>query len=73
MTREQTVDAARRYELPTYPRLDIVAVRGEGPRIVDADGTSYLDFYGGHAVAVLGHSPGRVVEAITRQARELLF
>ena len=43
MTRQDTIDAARRYELPTYPRLDIVAVRGEGARIVDADGTGYLD------------------------------
>jgi acetylornithine aminotransferase/acetylornithine/N-succinyldiaminopimelate aminotransferase len=39
----------------------------------DAEGTRYLDFYGGHCVALLGHSPAPVVEAIKEQAERLLF
>jgi acetylornithine aminotransferase/acetylornithine/N-succinyldiaminopimelate aminotransferase len=73
VNRKAIVDAASRFEIPAYPRLDIVAVRGEGARVFDADGTAYLDLYGGHAVALLGHSPPAIVEAIARQARELLF
>ena len=71
--RDAIVDAAARYEMPAYPRIDVVAARGEGASLFDLDGTEYLDLYGGHAVALLGHSPKRVVDAITEQARELLF
>src|SRR5439155_6691426 len=33
----------------------------------------YLDFYGGHAVAITGHCHPRVTDAIAAQARRLLF
>ncbi len=73
MTREEIVAAAGRFEMPAYPRLDLVAARGKGPWVWDVDGTRYLDLYGGHAVSLLGHSPDRVVAAIAAQARDLLF
>ncbi len=73
MTREEIVAASGRYEMPAYPRIDLVAVRGKGPWVWDLDGTRYLDLYGGHAVSLLGHSPERVVDAIAAQARDLLF
>ncbi|MFQ5844344.1 MAG: aspartate aminotransferase family protein, partial [Planctomycetota bacterium] len=73
MSRQAVLDAADGYELPAYPRLDIVAARGEGARLLDVDGTAYLDLYGGHAVALLGHSPAAVVDAVGSQARDLLF
>ena len=59
--------------LPTYAKPPVALVRGEGTRVWDADGQEYLDFYGGHCVALLGHCPPRVVEAVRRQAGELLF
>lgn len=59
--------------LPTYAKPPIALVRGEGTTVWDADGREYLDFYGGHCVALLGHCPPRVVEAIRQQAGELLF
>jgi len=73
VTREEIVAAAGRFEMPAYPRLDLVAARGKGPWIWDVDGTRYLDLYGGHAVSLLGHSPDRVVAAIAAQAKDLLF
>lgn len=60
-------------ELAVYSRLPILPVRGEGCWLFDAAGTRYLDMYGGHAVASTGHCHPRVVEAIQRQAAELLF
>ena len=39
----------------------------------DAEGKKYLDFYGGHCVALLGHSPERVIKAIQEQAGTMLF
>ncbi len=51
------------------PRLPLV--RGEGPRVWDADGTEYLDFVGGIAVNALGHAHPAVVEAVSRQIASL--
>lgn len=51
------------------PRLPLV--RGEGPRVWDADGNTYLDFVGGIAVNALGHAHPAVVEAVSRQIASL--
>ncbi|MEO0557243.1 MAG: aspartate aminotransferase family protein [Bacteroidota bacterium] len=59
--------------LPTYAKPPIALVRGEGTTVWDTEGRAYLDFYGGHCVALLGHCPPRVVDAIREQAGELLF
>jgi acetylornithine/N-succinyldiaminopimelate aminotransferase len=62
-----------RYQVPTYAHLPIAVERGEGCRVVDAEGNSWLDFYGGHAVALTGHCHPRVVAAVREQAGRLLF
>jgi acetylornithine aminotransferase/acetylornithine/N-succinyldiaminopimelate aminotransferase len=61
------------YVLPTYEKFPFVLARGAGCKVWDDAGNEYLDLYGGHAVAALGHSPAEVADAISRQARELLF
>ena len=43
--------------------------RGEGARIWDVDGRSYLDFLGSWGPLILGHAPPAVVEAISEAAR----
>ena len=43
--------------------------RGEGARIWDVDGRSYLDFLGSWGPLILGHAPTAVVEAISEAAR----
>jgi predicted acetylornithine/succinylornithine family transaminase len=60
-------------QLNTYAKLPIVAVRGEGIMLFDAEGRAYHDFYCGHAVTLLGHCPPRVVAAIQEQAARLIF
>lgn len=62
-----------RYVLKTYAKHPFALVRGEGNYVFDDSGRRYLDLYGGHAVAVLGHSHPRWVEAISRQAASLGF
>src|SRR4051812_3403630 len=64
---------ADRAELAVYARLPFFPVRGEGCYLYDAADKRYLDFYGGLAVAITGHSHPRVAEAIAAQARKLLF
>jgi len=53
-------------------RPPTVFVKGEGSWLWDHDGKRYLDFVQGWAVNCLGHSPPVVVDAISRQARELI-
>jgi len=60
-------------ELSTYTRWPVTLVRGEGSTVWDDTGKSYLDLYGGHAVASTGHSHPEVVRAIAEQAGKLLF
>src|ERR1044072_73006 len=61
------------FQLATYKKMPIAAERGEGVWIYTSDGDKYLDLYGGHAVAGTGHCHPHVVNAITKQAGELLF
>ena len=56
----------------TYGRYPLVVDRGEGCRLWDVDGTSYLDFLGGLAVDVLGHAPRVIAEAVAQQAGQLI-
>ncbi len=72
--------APMRPAAPSCPALlDVVEqvgwrpVRGDGVYLYTAEGERVLDFYGGHAVALLGHSHPALVEALARQARTLFF
>lgn len=56
-----------------YAMLPLDIVSGSGVVLRGADGREYLDFYGGHAVAVLGHGHPGVLAALERQARALMF
>ncbi|MER7485381.1 acetylornithine transaminase [Streptomyces sp. NPDC126497] len=51
------------------PRLPLV--RGEGPKVWDAEGGEYLDFVGGIATNALGHAHPAIVEAVSRQIGSL--
>ena len=73
MNTATTIQLENALEIPTYSKMPMALVRGEGSYVWDAEGTRYLDFYGGHCVALLGHCPPRVVEAVQQQASELLF
>jgi len=60
------------YVMQTYKRLPVAFVRGEGNRVWDTEGREYLDLVSGLGVSILGHSHPRVIEAIRRQAGEIL-
>jgi len=73
MSTQDTIRQFEQYVIANYPRLPIVAVRGEGPYLWDADGKRYLDLFSGWAVTGLGHCHPRLVEAIREQAGRLLY
>lgn len=56
-----------------YPLFDIEIVSGKGCHVYDAEGTEYIDLYGGHAVISVGHSHPHYVEALKRQAEKMVF
>lgn len=59
--------------LPVYSLMPIELVRGSMSTVWDADGNSYLDLYGGHAVISIGHAHPAYVQAIAAQAERLGF
>ncbi len=67
------IDVAHRYILQTYARPDdMVLVSGEGCRLYDARGKSYLDFAAGIAVNALGEgrSASLVLAACLRRIED---
>ena len=51
---------------------ELVGVRAHGVYVEDIDGNRFLDFGSGISVTIMGHTHPRVVEAIRRQAAELI-
>ncbi len=61
------------YSVPSYGKWPVAFVRGKGCTVWDADGNAYLDLYGGHCVASLGHSHPHWALRIAHQAETLGF
>jgi acetylornithine/N-succinyldiaminopimelate aminotransferase len=63
---------AAQYLMNTYTRLPLTVERGQGCLVYDAEGREYLDCLAGIAVNIMGHAHPDIVDAITRQARQLI-
>lgn len=57
--------------MTTYGRFPITLVRGEGCRVWDDQGRSYLDFVAGIATCTLGHAHPALVATVTQQIQTL--
>jgi 4-aminobutyrate aminotransferase len=68
--------ARHRRVIPSYVSLyydePIELVRGEGRRVTDGQGRSYLDFFGGILTTISGHAVPEIVDAIQAQAARIL-
>jgi predicted acetylornithine/succinylornithine family transaminase len=71
-TEEEIIDLEAKYFLPTSKRQHVTLVRGEGTYVWDMHGKKYLDFVAGIAAVSLGHCHPEVVQAIGRQAGQLM-
>ena len=58
--------------MPTYGRLNVEFIKGEGCWLIDKDGQRYLDALSGLGVVALGHAHPAIAEAITTQGGALL-
>ena len=69
----ELIEADAAVTSPSLPRAyGLVPARGAGSMIEDVDGNLFLDLNAGIAVTSTGHCHPRVVEAVQRQATELL-
>ena len=59
------------YIMPAFSR-EIMITKGSGCTVTDADGKQYLDLVAGIAVCSTGHCHPKVVQAIQKQAAELI-
>jgi 4-aminobutyrate aminotransferase len=67
------IERDRKVTSPSLPRAyPLVPKRGAGSVVEDVDGNLFLDVNAGIAVTSTGHSHPEVVEAIRRQAEDLL-
>ena len=58
--------------MPTYGRLDVTFIKGEGAWLWDQNNKRYLDALSGIAVCNLGHAHPAVHRAICEQSQQLL-
>jgi len=75
MTSETKVDVKAlelEHVLQIYRRQPVVFDRGEGVRLFDDQGRSYLDFVSGIGVASLGHAHPALARAVADQAATLI-
>jgi acetylornithine/N-succinyldiaminopimelate aminotransferase len=72
MNTQETIDLFDKYVIANYGRLPRVIVKGEGCYLFDGDGNKILDMFPGWAVSAIGHCHPKVVEALRKQAGELL-
>ncbi len=72
MNREQIAELEKRVLIPTYERLPILAVQGDGCYVQDDTGKKYLDFLGGLAVNSLGYNHPEIMATVRDSSETLL-
>ena len=66
------IEAASPHVMNTYGRLPIALSHGQGCRVWDVNGKTYLDALGGIAVNTLGHNHPKLVPALQDQLSKLI-
>jgi acetylornithine/N-succinyldiaminopimelate aminotransferase len=66
------IEAASPHVMNTYGRLPIALSHGQGCRVWDVNGKSYLDALGGIAVNTLGHNHPKLVPALQDQIGKII-
>jgi acetylornithine aminotransferase len=66
------IEASSPHTMNTYGRVPIALSHGQGVRVWDVNGKSYLDGLGGIAVNTLGHNHPRLVPALCDQIGKII-
>ena len=71
-TTQNLIERGQKVIMNTYGRLPMAIYRGRGSYVWDVEGKQYLDFVTGLAVNSLGHKNPAIIDAIHKQAEEIL-
>ncbi len=71
-TASNFIEAASPHVMNTYGRVPIALSHGQGCRVWDINGKSYLDALGGIAVNTLGHNHPKLVPALQDQIAKII-
>ena len=72
MNTQEIIELYNKYVIANYGRLPRLITKGEGCYLYDAEGNKILDMFPGWAVSAIGHCHPKVVDALRKQAGELL-
>ena len=72
MNTKEIMALDKEYVMQTYGRQPIALQKGKGAVVWDVEGKSYIDCVAGIAVNNVGHAHPTVVEAICKQAKDLI-
>lgn len=72
MNEKEIIDYENRSMANVFAKKPVVITRGKGALVWDINGKEYLDCTSGYGVALLGHCHPRIVEAICKQAQQLI-
>ncbi|MDR0522368.1 MAG: aspartate aminotransferase family protein [Planctomycetaceae bacterium] len=72
LTSPETIALFDQYVIGNYTRYPVALVRGSGSEIWDAEGKRYIDFFPGWGCGLYGHCPKPIVEAVQKQAAQLI-
>lgn len=62
----------KNYLVPSYPDRGVTFVGGDGPYLIERNGTKYLDFGSNYGVSIFGYNHPRITRALARQLRLLV-
>ncbi|TFG05278.1 MAG: aspartate aminotransferase family protein [Promethearchaeota archaeon] len=67
------MELENKYIPPIFPKRPVILQKGKGAKVWDVNGKEYIDCVGGNGVALVGHSHPKLVNAIQKQAEELII
>jgi acetylornithine/LysW-gamma-L-lysine aminotransferase len=72
MNEKEIIDSENRLMANVFAKKPIAIQRGKGALVWDVNGKEYVDCTSSYGVALLGHSHPKIVEAVCKQANELI-
>ena len=72
MNEQEIIDVENRLMANVFSKKPVVITRGKGALVWDVNGKEYVDCTGSYGVALLGHSHPKIVEAVCKQAEQLI-
>jgi acetylornithine aminotransferase/acetylornithine/N-succinyldiaminopimelate aminotransferase len=72
MNQVEAQAAEKKLMVQTYDRLPVMLTGGEGVRLLDAEGNSYLDLLSGIGVSALGYNHPAIARTLVEQSTKLL-